>query len=110
MLKYDENGNCIENPVYKEIHLLDKLLSEAEIPHTMKRFFDGWQVCYPCDGSGRIMDAIEHYGSYGKDEDLLEIMGLLTPEEEQVDNVLGHLSAQEVFNRIEGHYRGIANA
>lgn len=110
MLKYDENGHCIENLKYKEIHVLDQLLTNAGIPHTMKRFLDGWQVCYPCEGNGRIMDAIEHYGSYGKEEDLLEIMGLLTPEEEAQDSVLGHLSAQDVFIRIERHYMEDKNA
>lgn len=102
--KLDENGNYIENPAYKEIHVLNELLNKAGIPHTMKRFRDGWQICYPVDEKGRVMDAIEYHGSYGVEEDLLEIMGLLTPEEKSQESVLGHLTAQEVFERIKRHY------
>lgn len=41
------------------------------------------------------MDAVEHFGSYGNEDDQEEIMGLLTPEEEKWDSVIGHLSAEE---------------
>lgn len=94
------------NESYKEIKKLDKMLTEANIPHTMKRFMDGWQVCYPVESeeNGRVMDAIEHRGSYGHGQDLLEIMGLLTPEEEQNDSVKGWLTAENVFERIKKHY------
>jgi hypothetical protein len=50
------------------------------------------------------MDAIEHYASYGRSEDLLEIMGLLTSEEEGYDSVKGYLTAEDVFQRIKKHY------
>ena len=83
-----------------------KMLAEAEIPHTMKPFMDGFQICYPVESPpDRVMDAIEHYGSYGSESDLLEIMGLLTPEEREHDSVLGCLSAKDVFKRIERHWR-----
>ena len=48
------------------------------------------------------MDAIEHYGSYGNELDLLEIMGLLTPEEQEHDSVLGCLSAKDVLKELSG--------
>lgn len=51
------------------------------------------------------MDAIEHYVSYGNEQDKLEIMGLLTPEEKKNDSVLGYLSAEEVFSRINRHWK-----
>lgn len=106
MKKYEElfnskTGKFISDSKYKEIHKLDKLLTEASIPHTFSTFFDGWQVCYPTD-KGRIMDAVEHFGSYGADDDLLEIMGLT---EDTSDNIEGWLSAEEVFNRIQTHYK-----
>lgn len=96
------------NPAYREILKLDQMLTDAHIPHTLRRIFDGWQVCYPNERSDDncVMDAIEHFGSYGKDEDRLEIMGLLTPEEEEGDSVLGHLTAEEVFERIKKHHDG----
>lgn len=103
---YDENGNYITDTRYQEILKLDAMLTEKGIPHTLQKRMDGWQVIYPEDGEERVMDAIEHFGSYGNEEDLLEIMGLLTPEEEKDDSVLGYLTAEEVCKRIEQHWKG----
>lgn len=89
---------------YAEILKLDKMLTARKIPHTLTRFMDGWQVIYPEDGERRVMDAVEFDGTYGSNEDLLEIMGLLTPEEQEVDTVCGRLTAEDVFKRIERHY------
>ena len=103
---FDAEGKYITDSRYQEIHVLDKMLAEAEIPHTMKPFGDGFQICYPVESPpDRVMDAIEHYGSYGSESDLLEIMGLLTPEEQEHDSVLGYLSAKDVFKRIERHWK-----
>lgn len=95
------------NPEYTEILELNRMLIEAGIPHTLKTLMDGWQICYPSEGTDRVMDAIQHWGSYGNGENLLEIMGLLTPEEEQYDSVVGHLTAKNVFERISKHYNPI---
>jgi hypothetical protein len=95
--------------LYKEIVKLKEKLEEAKIPFEFRTLFDGYQICYPekntKDKEG-VMECsvIEHYGSYGHSVDLLEIMGLLTEEESQDDNVLGYLSADEVFQRIKKHY------
>lgn len=104
---FDTRSWCT-NPEYKEILKLDQMLTEANIPHTLKCLMDGWQVCYPTERQTEecIMDAIEHRGSYGHECDELEIMGLLTPEEEVYDSVLGHLTAEDVFERIRKHYNG----
>ena len=99
----NENGEYALNESYKEILRLHDMLVEHDIPHTLDRFFDGWQICYPEQGVEQVMDAIEHYGSYGNATDKLEIMGLLTKEEEESDSVLGHLTAEEVFARIVAH-------
>lgn len=100
---FDENGRYRLDESYTEILKLDKMLTDAEIPHTLERLMDGWQVCYP-DQEKRVADAIEHYGSYGNLENLLEIMGLLTNEEAEHDSVLGHLTAENVFERMRAHY------
>lgn len=92
------------NPDYKEILKLDLMLTKAEIPHTLDRVWDGWILYYPSSGIEMIMDAVEHSSSYGHSIDKLEIMGLLTPEEEKIDEVLGNLTAKEVFERIEKHW------
>lgn len=91
------------NPRYQEIIKLHDILVAHNIPHALRRVFDGWQVCYPTEGDW-IMDAVEHYGSYGKSSDKLEIMGLLTPEEAACDSVAGYLTAEDVFLRIKNHY------
>ena len=37
---FDAEGKYITDSRYQEIHVLDKMLAEAEIPHTMKPFTD----------------------------------------------------------------------
>ena len=106
---FDQNGNYITDSKYKAILKLDSMLTKAGIPHTCKKIMDGWQVIYPEPGENRIADAIEHFGSYGNEEDLIEIMGLLTPEELENDRVLGYLTAENVFKRIKSHWEGSAN-
>ena len=106
MKSYEElfdpkTGKFIPDNKYKEIHKLDKLLTDANIPHTFSSFFDGWQVCYPTD-QHCVLDAIEHLYSYGSDKDLIEIMGLIKSDS---DNVEGWLSAEEVFEIISNHYK-----
>ena len=102
---FDADGKYITDNRYQEILRLDAMLTEKQIPHTCQKAMDGWQVIYPQDGKKRVMDAIEHFGSYGNEQDKLEIMGLLTPEEKKNDTVLGYLSAEEVFSRIDRHWK-----
>lgn len=104
---FDENFNYILDDRYKEILLLDRMLTEAKIPHTLTRFMDGWQVCYPeYSPEARVCDAIEHCGSYGNAIDKLELMGLLTDSEKECDSVVGGLTAEDIFDRIKIHYTG----
>ena len=99
---FDENGKYRLDENYTESLKLDKMLPDANIPHTLDRFLDGWQVIYPSEEK-RVADAVQHYGSYGNTENLLEIMGLVKPEETS-DSVLGHLTADDVFSRMSEHY------
>jgi len=101
---YDSLGNYKTNWNYREIIALDRLLQLKEIPHSFEKFMDGWQICYPKNGSNWVVSVIEHCGSYGHEKDLLEIMGLLTPEEEQIDSVVGGLTLEDVYNRILTHW------
>lgn len=90
--------------MYSEIIRLRTMLKTAGIPHHFRDTFDGYQICYP-EERHMVCSVIEHFGSYGHDKDLLEIMGLLTPEEEEYDSVKGYLTAKEVFKRIERHHK-----
>ena len=100
---YDENGEYRLDESYTEILKLDKMLTDENIPHTLDRYLDGWQVIYPSEEK-RVADAIQHCGSYGNSKNLLEIMGVVKPEETE-DSVLGHLTAEDVFNRMSEHYK-----
>lgn len=94
------------NPNYKEILRLHDMLVKHDIPHVIRRCFEGWQVCYPvCRPDHKcVIDAIEHRASYGSEANLLEIMGLLTDEEKVYDSVAGYLTAENVFERIKKHW------
>ena len=106
-----------------EIHKLHKMLSDAGIKHKWLdrgKQFDprgelklcgvdhdwGWQILILDSDGDRIISVIEGYGTYGVEDDLLEIMGLLTPEEGECDSVCGWLTAENVFARIQQHLEG----
>lgn len=108
---------------YKEIFKLKKMLEDAHIPFDWEESFgygehdleklkriapdliEHYHIMYPHRGDLQICSVIEGFGTYGESNDLLEIMGLLTPEEGDDDCVVGYLTAEEVFKRIENHYR-----
>lgn len=85
---------------YREIMRLHLMLSEAGIPHQLVGLFGGWQIIYSQNGN-RVCSAVEHNFSYGNCCDTIEIMGLLTDEEAEEDSVVGYLSAENVFKRIQ---------
>lgn len=94
---------------YNEIFKLKDMLESAKIPFDFSELHGGYHIVYPADGSECICSVIEHDGSYGRTKDLLEIQGLMTKEEleETQDTVLGYLTAEEVFQRIEKHWKNI---
>lgn len=112
-----------------EIHRLHEMLIEAGIEHEFRERAEpnvkpryekmgidlGYQVIVYYPNGERMISAVEGWGTYGyggrwdhgldgtteKDGDLIEIMGLLTPEEAEWDSVVGYLTAEEVFRRIK---------
>lgn len=62
------------------------------------------RIKYP-KKEGFICSVVFGHGTYGFEVGELEIMGLLTPEEEKYDSVVGHLTAEDVFDRISKHYK-----
>lgn len=93
---------------YNEIFKLKSLLEENHIPFEWIEHNEvikqGYQICYPEKDEKRVCSVIEHSFSYGSQEDLLEIQGLLTADEEKCDSVLGNLTADDVFQRILSHW------
>ena len=89
-----------------EMEKLINLLETYHIPHeVLPDAIDGDpQVWYP-SRDDNICDVICHKYSYGYDEGLLEMMGLVD-EEAVGDNVEGYLTAEEVFGRIHANYFG----
>ena len=93
-----------------EIFVLKGMLKASNIPFDFidwneQETYKKYQIGYPTkDASKIVCSIIEGFGTYGSEEDKLEIMGLLTAEEEDGDSVLGYLMADEVFARINRHF------
>lgn len=98
---------------YKEIFKLKQMLEKEKIPFdfTCESYpesnFIHYHLEYPSefdmDGT-RVISVVEGIGSYGREADKLEIIGLLTLEEAERDSVAGWLTADDVFRRIKEHY------
>lgn len=99
---------------YKEIFKLKEMLEKEKIPFDFfemdagARYFmpdwEHWHLNYP-SRTHTIISAIEGFGTYGEQDDKLEIMGGLTPDEEASgDPVIGWLTAEDVFERIKNDY------
>lgn len=95
---------------YNEILRLKEMLTQHKIPFDFSEWLGGYHICYPSKDNV-ICSVIEHDGSYGREEDKLEIQGLLTEQEleETGDTVLGHLTAEDVFARINKHFENLTN-
>lgn len=88
----------------KAIYNLADRLNKCKIPFELQCYDKGFQIAYPKIGVDRICSVILHDYSYGNTLNNFEICGLLTDEEEKIDNVVGNLSEDEVFSRIYNHY------
>lgn len=89
-----------------EIKRLHEMLKEANIPHKMVvdwSLYPSYQIVIEKDGT-ELCDAIYGYGSCGYEKGLLDIMGGLTEEEIKYVEVLGYLTADEVFKRFKYCY------
>lgn len=91
--------------MYAEIHKLKSILENNNIPFEFDNFLpeEGFSIHYP-DIQNCICYAIETEYSQGYDEDLIQITGLLTKEEAEIEFCRGFLTAEEVFNRIKKHW------
>jgi len=87
----------------KEMFKLIDKLEWAHIPYETRDIFGTIQVLYP-NAENRICDVVCHDFSYGHEQGLLEIMGLVKEKEVDDDEVEGYLTADEVFDRIYKDY------
>jgi len=103
---------------YKEIFRLKRMLEKEGIPFEFIEGFgydrrlksaypdllDHYQICYPeFDTDKRFISVVQGFGTYGGNQDRLEIMGGFTPWEKynNGDSVIGYLTAENVFKRIK---------
>lgn len=98
---------------YTEALKLKDLLDKNNIPYQYKinnigigtfGIGERHHIQVPNSGEKRIISIVQGEGTYGSENNLLEIMGLLTKEEKQKDNVVGCLSAENVLQRILKYY------
>ena len=100
-----------------EIERLEEMLRKEGIPY-LRRSQDlrpqmhNWfkhQIIYPNSYAvpGRVCSVIQGTCTYGGLENKLEIMGLLTAEEKENDDVCGWLTAEDVFARIKAHWEKV---
>lgn len=87
----------------REMHRLANMLGGANIPYEIRELWGGLQIVYP-NGDNFTCSAVQHDFSYGGKNGYIEIMGLLTEEEEENDSVKGWLTAEDVFERISKHF------
>lgn len=94
-----------------EFEKLVKMMDEASTPYERDddtNWLGGEKIKrmkYPKKGVDEVCSIIYGYGTYGYPEGLLEIRGLLTDEEAKYgDDIVGHLTAEDVFSRIKADY------
>lgn len=96
----------------KEIFKLKRMLEKADIPFEFIEGFgyDPNQICYPSRKDMKI-SVIEGFGTHGREQDRLEILGGFTPWEKfnHGDSPIGFLTAKNVFKRIKKDYDEISD-
>lgn len=89
---------------YSQIEFVHETLEKLKVPHEYSDHqLGGKHLIYP-NAENRICSVVLTPFSYGGSCGKMEIMGLLTPEESEGDDVVGYLDAQDVISRILGHY------
>ena len=100
-----EVGNMADTGLNEEeFNKLVDLLDQNGIPYDRADDELIKRIHYP-QHEKFVCSAVFGHGTYGSERGLIEIMGLLTPEEEAYcGGVMGGLTADEVFKRIKIHY------
>lgn len=88
---------------YKEILVLDQMLTEENVSHQLHRLLDGWQIITFDEQGEAVFSIIEHRCSYGCKVDRVEMS--LTKNGHFIGQPEGCMSAVDAMKRIK-EYKG----
>ena len=103
--RFEEDRKLMKNNEYLNEYLKDKEYYQILLFNDFREVMERYNTYKVFDNEKRIISIVQGYGTYGEEDDLLEIMGLLTEEEEKIDSVTGYLTAEDVFNRIIKYFK-----
>ena len=103
--RFEEDRKLMKNNEYLNEYLKDKEYYQILLFNDFREVMKHYNTYKVFDNEKRIISIVQGYGTYGEEDDLLEIMGLLTEEEEKIDSVTGYLTAEDVFNRIIKYFK-----
>ena len=103
--RVEEDRKLMKNNEYLNEYLKDKEYYQILLFNDFREVMEHYNTYKVFDNEKRIISIVQGYGTYGEEDDLLEIMGLLTEEEEKIDSVTGYLTAEDVFNRIVKYFK-----
>lgn len=92
----------------KEIKRLKAMLEREGIPFEwceQEPITGNAHIYYPDSDNRCKCSVVQGWCTYGGEDNLLEIMGLLTEKEHNINSVVGWLTAKEVFDRIKKHWK-----
>ncbi len=103
--RFEENRKLMKINEYLNEYLKDKEYYQILLFDDFREVMERYNTYKVFDNEKIIISIVQGYGTYGEEDDLLEIMGLLTEEEEKIDDVTGYLTAEDVFNRIVKYFK-----
>ena len=103
--RFEEDRKLMKNNEYLNEYLKDKEYYQILLFDDFREVMERYNTYKVFDNEKIIISIVQGYGTYGEEDDLLEIMGLLTEEEEKIDDVTGYLTAEDVFNRIVKYFK-----
>ena len=103
--RFEEDRKLMKNNEYLNEYLKDKEYYQILLFNDFREVMEHYNTYKVFDNEKIIISIVQGYGTYGEEDDLLEIMGLLTEEEEKIDDVTGYLTAEDVFNRIVKYFK-----
>ena len=103
--RFEEDRKLMKNNEYLNEYLKDKEYYQILLFDDFREVMERYNTYKVFDNEKIIISIVQGYETYGEEDDLLEIMGLLTEEEEKIDSVTGYLTAEDVFNRIIKYFK-----